>query len=98
VPARVGPTTPKRPPGLPLALWPLDRLTCVRAFPLLNECHPESVNAYRAGPEIEVSRYVLALTPACDMMNRRVHRGIGPMGVTYDQADVCSVREEILGR
>ena len=30
--ARVGPTTPKRPPELPLALWRLDRLSCCRTW------------------------------------------------------------------
>jgi hypothetical protein len=29
---RVGPTTPTRPPGLPLALWRLDRLPCCRTL------------------------------------------------------------------
>src|SRR5262245_5891148 len=30
--ARVGPTTPTRAPGLPLALWRLDRFSCCRTW------------------------------------------------------------------
>src|SRR5689334_6939684 len=49
--ARVGPTTPKHPPALPLASVGWIGSHDVAPRSLLNDCHPRPVNAYLAPGE-----------------------------------------------
>src|SRR5262249_14432181 len=48
--ARVGPTTPTRPPRLPLALWQLERLSCCRTLFAAERPSPSARERVRRPP------------------------------------------------
>ena len=60
--AHVGPTTPTRTPGLPLAVWRLDGLRSCRTFSPLNDHHPRPVTAYNRNDHISASRPMIPIS------------------------------------